>query len=302
MAQSLSAGYSGNTSGASADLGELAPQDKCVEYIYLYDTMFTWDDGSSPATPALLSAAQINKAKLKVKSSNGKAVEEIKVNSRESRIEIKFAEELVGTKDLDFAFDVYLTIDGRSWRDYAMSFSGTLANPMVEVHAEDTDVDLSEGIVAEAQEYIPGIELELGSGVTIRTRMSKGKRVYATATRTPGVDDDAIMSQYPAIDGVVTLKTAGLNSAGTSVRLGAEYHGYHIYSKELAYLGTAREPLPYSEKYYLAAGKLDIRDAESSADPEAEAPFETDADSLGIDANDDGGSSANANDNPNTGR
>jgi len=277
MIQGLGLGYSSG-SGGSADLGDVYPQDERVEYITLYDSMFSWDSElTDSAAPAKLTASQIRSAQLDVRSTkqNSKVIDSITLNSRESRIEVKFKKEYIGTKEIDFDFDVYLTIDGRRQSDYAMNFSGTFGNQVIELYSDYGSVDISDGCVAEAQEYISKLEVDIGNGVTITTRISKDKRVYGTATLTPDSGDDEVMREYKDISDVLTLRTVGLNGAGSTVRLGAEYRGCYVYGKDLEYLGKGGDELPYADKYYLSSIKLDIPDDESESEF-SKAPVESD--------------------------
>jgi len=297
MAQGLGLGYS--ATGGDADLGEVYPQDERVEYIYLYDSMFTWEDDSVlPATPTKLTPAQIRAARLEARSnkSTGKVLDSITLNTRESRIEVKFTKEYVGIKELDFDFDVVLSIDGRRQSDYAMNFSGTFCNPVVEVYDNDWEVDISDGSVAHAQEYISRLKLDVGNGVTVSTRLSKDKKVYCTTTMTPDSGDDELMKEHTGIAEVINLRAVGLSGSGTAVKLAPEYSGYHVYGKDLSYLGKGNEELELSEKYYLAAKKLELPDEEPAVS-EAPAPAVTQPA-----APSEAQSTSNANNNPNTGR
>jgi hypothetical protein len=218
MAHDLSYGYSGDS-----DLGEVAAQDELVEYIELTDAMFTWEDGYAPQDdedededtsedesetedetetndedekknkPAPLTSAQIRDARLSVRATNSRVLESVTVNNRESRIEVKFLEELVGTQEQDFDFDVILSIDGRQQRDYAMNFSGTFSNLTVQADDNTDYVDISDGEVIEAVDYVRAITLDLGDGVELSTRLSEGRKYYGTAERVPYDDRDAFM-------------------------------------------------------------------------------------------------------------
>lgn len=271
MEQSLSVGYSGGTY-----IGEIAPQDKRVEHIYLYDTMFTWDQDATSDEATLLTASQMRAAKLSVRSSNNKAVKNITVNASKSRIEIEFVDEHVSVKELDFDMDITLSMDGRQYRDYSMNLSGTLANPVIEVGKYDDAVDISDGVVAEATESAMKAEFEIGSGITVTTRLSKNQKYYGTATNTPTASDNEIMSKHKAIEEVLTLKTVNLKANSTTVSFDDVYRSYHVYDGDLKYLGKASEKLAYSDKYYLASSKLDLEEeAEDSKPAEASEPSDT---------------------------
>jgi hypothetical protein len=247
LTQNLSVGYSGDS-----DLGEISPQDERVEYIELTDDMFSWDGDYVPAaTPATLSSSQIRKAKLTVRASNNKVLEDVSINSGKSRIEVKFLEKVAGTKEIDFDFDVVLSVDGHRQSDYAMNFSGTLANPVYEVYAGAEYEDISHGEVAEAQEYIRSIRLDVGSGVSIVTKMMKDSRIYATATFTPDRSDEEVFEKYRSIRDVINLSTVGVPSSAT-VELGEEYRDYYVYSEKGEYLGLGKDSFSVIDKYYLS--------------------------------------------------
>jgi hypothetical protein len=253
MAEDLSFGYSGDSY-----LGDISPQDERVEYIDLTDAMFTWDeeiehdDQEEVATPTSLTSSQIRDARLTVRATNSKVLENVSIDTSKSRIEIDFADELVGTKEIDFDFDVVLSIDGRRQNDYAISFSGTFGNPVYEVYGGAESEDISGGEVAEAQEYVKAIKLDVGAGVTINTRMMDNSRIYATATRTPDKADENVFEEYKEIQDVINLKMEGVPTSAT-VTLGAEYGDYFVYCSKGNYLGRGDDDLKLVDKYYLSS-------------------------------------------------
>lgn len=252
----------------------IIPFDKTKDYIDLYRGMFQW---KSTPDAGRLSANEIRTSKLAVRTSNSsgsKAVDTISIDSKNGHIEIKYVEEYVATKDLDFDFTVYLTIDGKRHTDAGLSFIGTLANPVTQVYADDDYVDGSYGQVVEAMDFNKDIEVDLGNGISIFTKMFKGKKYYGTSTRDSDEKDSAVFAKYADIDNVVTLKTVGLNSTGDIVQLDTDYSAYYVYDKGLHYLGRSNELLPFSTKYYLANKKIDVvpGDEEEFDDEDPEAP------------------------------
>jgi len=95
--------------------------------------MFIWDNyDPDPATPTQLNAAQIRGAQLKVRTIGGsRAVKDVKINTRDGCIELSFIDELVSIKEIDFTVDIGMSVDGKRQNDYALTFTGTLANPVV---------------------------------------------------------------------------------------------------------------------------------------------------------------------------
>lgn len=299
MAGNLSIGYSDAGETGGVHLGEVNPNDKRVEYIDLTDAMFIWDDNYIPATiPTTLTAAQIRGAKLTVRASNSKVVDSVTVNSSKGRIEIKFKDELVSVKEMDFDFDVTLSIDGRRQSDYAMNFTGTFANEVVEVGKDEETADLSDGVVLDPQDYIKKIDLDLGNDVHVIKSLSKGSKVYGTTTYTPDSRADEVMAKYKDIENVVMLKTVGLRASGNIVKIGGNYH---IYDESLKYVGKSGELLPFSNRYYLAVKKLDITDNDVS-DTDASEAQSTQAAPIATVPAATPEYPANVNDNPGTGR
>ena len=197
-----------------------------------------------------------SKAKLTVRASNYKVLDSVTVNRRESRIEVKFLNELVGVKEQDFDFDVILSIDGRQQRDYAMNFTGTFANPVLEVDADTDYADISDGYVIEATENVRAINLDAGNGVLIPTKLSKGRKYYGVAHHIPYDDADEFMKAHPVVAEAITLKTVGLQSDASTVTLGDGHGEYYVYDKGGECLGLGSDNLPFADTYYLAKEKL----------------------------------------------
>ena len=256
MSGSLSLGHSGST-----DLGEIAPVDSRIETIDLLDTMFTWDGYEpDPASPTQLTSAQIRAAKLTVRHSGGaKAVDSVTINNRDGRIEVAFVDEYVSTKELDFTVDIYLVIDGKRQSDNGVTLTGTLANPVQEVYADEDYVDISDGSVVHAMEFNTKVQLDLGNGVSVNAKLFKDKKYYGTAKHTAS-DRDATLEKYPEISEALTLQTIGLNSTGSKVRLDGSYASYYVYNKDLQLLGRGSDLLEYSAIYYLSVKQLDIKE------------------------------------------
>jgi hypothetical protein len=254
MAHNLSYGYAGDPY-----LGEISPQDGLVEYIELTDDMFTWDEEYIPEDePAPLTSAQIRAAGITVRASNSRVLDSVTVNRQKSRIEVKFMEEFVEVKEQDFEFDVILSIDGRQQRDYAMNFSGTFGNTVMSVDSSVDYADISEGDVIEAMDYVSTIDLDLGDGVQLATRLTEGRMYYGTARLVPYGDGDDFMDEHPSVEEAIILKTVGLSGSASTATLGEGLGSYFVYSETGEYLGRGNDKLAYSDVYYLSSAKLEI--------------------------------------------
>ncbi|MDL2234420.1 hypothetical protein LJC63_12710 [Ruminococcaceae bacterium OttesenSCG-928-L11] len=303
--QDLSVGYSEDVGNNSIDLGTIRPKDEVTKYIYLYEDMFDWEDGHTGTPGQLLTRGQINDSKLKIRTTGSKglkAIKDISIDTSKSRIEVEFVDEYVSTNDLDFEITVYLTIDSSSQKEYGITFTGTLENEEVEAEEDDTYHDLSDGDVVEANAFIKDAELYLGNGVTMYAKLYNGKKYYGTANNDIKDEDADIVTQYPDISEIYYLNTINLNSTSNYVNFDID-DTFYVYNTDLEYIGTTRDDLPYSTKYYLANKELDVDTAE---DDLIEEPLDADDTTESYESGEDMGGDDlvpdNYNDNPGTGR
>lgn len=273
MSENLTFGYSGTHTTDTIDLGEIRADGLEVRF-QLYSEMFNAANGvTPPAAGTKLTASDIRSSKIVVRSQikgGSKTVSNISIENKTGSVIVEFVDEWVSTKEQDFEVFVYLTIDGKRNDEYGAYIIGTMANPEIEIYSDYEYVDLSNGYVAAAQEFVPRIEVDLGNGVSIFTKFFKDKKYYGIATREQDENALTVIAQHPDIDNVVTLKTVGLNSTGDVVRLDTDYSDYYVYDANLNYLGQSNEPLPYSTKYYLANKTLNIVENEPEINEEEE--------------------------------
>lgn len=230
---------------------------------------FLWEKGK-PLPAEWLTTGQIRNGRVAVKmlsgyNSNVVDSVDIRYDSGRAYVRIKFIERFVSTKDRDFRFSVALTVDGRVERDTEALVEGTMANEYIEVYRDTDYVDLSYGDIAEAMESISRIEVDLGNGVSIFTRMVGGKLYYGAATTDMDNRDYELMERYPEIDMVYTLSTVGLNSTGNTVKIDLPGR-YYVYDRNLNYIGTTAERLSYSTKYYITTRQIDFPVEEADED------------------------------------
>lgn len=223
-------------------------------------SFFEWD--VAPSTTAYLTKSNIKAGKVDVrilKSKNSDVVDsaEIRYDNGNAYLQVFFVEDFVSTKSKDFEVDVVLTVNKKYIKDTALTISGTIENEIVDVYEDDDYVDLSGGQVADAQDSVKNIDIEIGDGVTVHARMSKGKLYYGVATMDLSSSDEDTIDKYPEIEYVITLNTIGLNSSSNTVSL--DYGSkLHVYNSNMEYLGTTDEKLPYSTKYYLSTRELTV--------------------------------------------
>lgn len=218
-------------------------------------------------------------------------------------IEVKFVDPFVSTKEKDFDFNVYLSVKGDRYDDLGANLAGKVTFETTEVFGDDDYVDLSKGQVAEAIEYNKAIEVDLGEGVIVNTKMFAGKKYYGIAKRDNDEKDDAVLAAYADIDSVYTLYTVGLTGSNNTVEFKDLDDSFYVYTKNaegnLVLLGKSNEKLPVTSKYYLANKELvDVDDAD-------EEDIDTDEETIDGDSNPATGgddASETVNYNPSTGR
>lgn len=300
-----SAKVGGYISGLSGDVQDYAGADTELkagrEYFFpiaaadLVDT-----DGK--AWGATVTAKQLKDSKVTIKSSHktgSQYIDKVEIVdvSGAANIKFKIIDPVVSTKEIDYEYNFHLVFDKtRSDKIRMYHISGQIVNDIIHVNDSDDYVDLSKGHIAEADSYIKAIECDLGNEVYIHTKLFNGKKYYGVADGDISDEDDAVMTKYPEINAVINIKAIGLNVAGNIVELRDYGSETYVYDKDMKYLGTANNLLPYSAKYYLADKKVN-----SSSDT-AEEEEEEEEDGEDVPEDDYVPSSSNINDNPGTGR
>lgn len=281
MNTGLQQAYDANNNTSSTDLSVRAGDT--IE-VPLTGSVFTYD-GEELAADAAITSALIRSGKVTVRTSvrsGSKVIEKISLNYKKfgaeiaggektAYIKIEFVDQFVSTKDIDFDASVYLVINGTRQDDYALDLAGTIKNNVTEVYEGDDYVDLSDGQVVEAMDYVKKIEADLGNNVSVHTKMFKGKKYYGSASLTPDSNDLKIMADNADIELAYTLKTVGINSTADKVEFDLD-DTFYVYSLDkegnLVYVGKSNELLPLASKYYLAGKELVLADDEEDIDEE----------------------------------
>lgn len=234
---------------------------------------FTWD-GTAPYAASPVTRAQLRSGKVDVSTSSRSGTKAFRDSKPElyqdggtTYVRVRFVEEFVATKDLDFSMMIYLTVDGRRNDGSGVEIAGTLVQDVYELYGDDAEFDLSYGGVVEAAEYIRGARLYLGEGVTVHANLSTGRKYSGIAKSDPTAEDERVMDKYKAIELAITLETVNLDRSSSTVTF--DHPGdYYVYDSSLAYLGRSSERLPFSRKYYFATEKLDVSDSVDGANDE----------------------------------
>lgn len=259
-------------SGQVVSLGTVKPSDKLVRDIPLVYGLFDAEIPEGMTATDKLTRESLRTAGLEVhiKAAKGRdAVKSAVIDNANGVIRVTFADSLSSADEIPFDITILLsTRNGKRYESLGLTFTGTLANEIEYVYADDDYIDLSDGRVVEAYERVNKIEVYVGQGVSIFSSMTRGKKYYGTATLQPDSTDNAVFDKYADVEDVINLTTQNLKVTGNVVKIDADFD-FYVYNGDLDYLGRTSEMLPYSGKYYLASEKLDVGSTagESSGPP-----------------------------------
>jgi len=166
---------------------------------------------------------------------------------------VRFAEVFDSVKDRDFDFQVMLAKDKKSHELSGVRVMGTLSNEVYYVDSDYDYVNLEEGNVVEATQFVKGIRVNMGSGVTTICNMQPDKKYYGRTSEKLTDLDREIMDHYRFFKRVIHLKTVNFPEA-TKVEIESDVE-YFVYDGKGNYLGTTKENLALVETYYLSAEK-----------------------------------------------
>lgn len=231
--------------------------------IYLTADMFVDSAGKTVATqdktPEYVTRNQIRAGKITLRratSSGSKAFSSVslKYDSKGAYIGVVFVDSYASTKPLDFSTKLYLYVNNKRVNETLIAITGSLGTESEGIYSDMDYIDLSDGSIGEAMEYIPKIEINMGNGVSVVTSISRGKQVYATCSAKVSSADSRIMSKYPDIAEVLTLTTQNVRKTGKPVYIDVDFTLY-VFGADGKYLGTTDQMLAYSSKYYLSDRK-----------------------------------------------
>lgn len=230
--------------------------------IYLTANMFLDNQGTRLSSTAThISRAQIRQGAVSIRrstSSGSSAFESIAIRYDKvgTYLSIRFVKEFVSVKDLDFSTAFYMVIGDKRKNDTKFTVAGTMAMETIPVYNGDDFVDISDGVVAEAEERVTGIDMYLGCDLTVNGNLTKGYKYFGICTNDITNADYAVIGNYPAVEDVLYVKSINIKSASKSVKIdrGNRFYVYDSYGR---YIGTTGQALPYFTKYYLSSKKYD---------------------------------------------
>jgi len=258
------------TGGKPNQLGNLDIRPDSTIKLYLNSSDFDWVDSNGSAQTVTknskVTTSKLRNGKITLKKSiskGSKTIDSISLtsDSKGAYAEVKFVEYFVSTSEQDVDFSLYLAKKGSKRSGTMVNIAGTMANEEQTVDAGDDYADLDSGTVVEAEEYVRGIQLYLGNGVSITTNLYKNKKYYGVAVNTVDVTDSKLMDKYSSIDNVLAIKTVNLKGSGKIVSFDM-YGSYYVYGADGTYLGLSSEKVTYSDKYYFSTEKITITAAD----------------------------------------
>lgn len=227
--------------------------------------MFEWSDGVAGAVKGVVTTAQLTAANIEIKSSS-RDMSMIKsiafVNKASSLntacLRIQFLDEYVGVDEKDFKISLYLTLKKTRIPTTELILEGVFANPLAPVPDADADyVYIGDGRVLKPKAYMKKVDVDLGSGILIQSRLYADKKYYGTAKEDITSADERILSKFPSIDSIYTLKTVGLKANGNIVKF--DFDGnFYVYGLDGKYLGRSNDLVAYSDRYYLSTKSIDM--------------------------------------------
>lgn len=130
-----------------------------------------------------------------------------------------------------------------------LTLSGALGMREISATAAVDYLDVSDGSSVVAEENVERIALNLGHGLRLETSLKQGRKYYATVSPEEESSSGNVAAVY-------RLHAVGFQSGGTSARFDLDTL-YYVYNDSGKYLGTTRQPLPFSQTYVLRIKKTE---------------------------------------------
>jgi len=226
--------------------------------------MFAWD--GTPGTagdPVTLSQLNQNNVTVGHVIRQSQVIESVTLSTMThagqitASVRVEFAEAFVNVNRREFEITIHLMLNNVQVVDSRIILRGNFENPEITVSAGDDFVNISDGSVLLALDNISDLEIYLGYGVSIFTRVVSGQRYYATATTGITRADMSIIERHPDIHTAVRLNTVGIIPAWARVSL-REIGNYYVYNASGGFIGTTNEQLPFANLFYLSSGRLSV--------------------------------------------
>lgn len=212
-----------------------------------------------------MSTRDLENAGIQLRTSGGKnsnLIQNVSFNEKTlnekpvAYIQVKLISNFTETTSRDF--ETTISLYANKHKAQSITVGGTLSNESYQVDANEDYIFLGDGTVVTATENVPRIEIDTGNQVSIFARLLKDRQYYAVSSLTPSNADAELLGTYEELELVINLSTRGFDPATTpQIKIGSDETLY-VYNAEGKYLGTTKDLVDLSEKYYLANEKVDF--------------------------------------------
>lgn len=279
LGQSSSVFYSGDGASDTHYGLEVRPGDEIR--IPLTADMFTWSDERSTLPRQAVTLRQLKSGNVTVrtrKQAGADVLDYVQLETdmfagkpfyapgssaktgQTAYISVMIAEEVVSVKDLDFRFDIYLAVGGKTDDEMRIVLEGTLIHDEFMATAATDYVNTSEGAIVEASEYAKSVRFEIGEGITIDRMLLAGKKYYATCEVKPSSEpgfEEQYPEVYPTVIAAYKLSTVNMRYGRSTVRINPGDDGvYYVYDENMEMIGMSNEALRYSDCYFLSTVEI----------------------------------------------
>lgn len=171
-------------------------------------------------------------------------------------IQIRFVEDFVSVEDSEFSFEVGLSIAGELQQQTVLSLTGLMQVTEVELPVGSAEADIGDGSVVRAAEDRESVLLQLGEEVTIQAAVSEGEKYYGVAKLEEQRSESGAADTGGEVLKIYSLQSVNLDRPGNQVRIHSDIT-LHVYNAQGRWVGTTRDALVYSERYYLINQKME---------------------------------------------
>lgn len=248
--------------------------------------MFDWSDGRNTIPMEAVTMRELRNGRVRVNTkvrSGSKVLKYVQFDTGEfdnkdfkkpnsnvptnktAYISVQFADHIISVNDIDFAYEIYMTVDGEKSDDFTMTLAGTFKPRKLDVHEDMDYIDISDGTVAVAEDYVPNVSVNVGNGVSIKKNMTKGSKYYGISFV---IDNMTLRREdypdiYPIIHAVYEIETINMRYPNQGVTIKPvldpkkpEITKFYVYDQDLKYLGTTDDTLAYSDLYILTTEQV----------------------------------------------
>ena len=202
-----------------------------------------------------------------------KSIELTTDSSKSYYIKLTLNDMLRRTSDLDFRATIRLKHNGKRLRDLEVAIDGTVRNKEQTVGTGDDYINVSDGNVIYADSQIGKLQIFLDKDETVSlvSRMTKGRKHYASYSDEMASNDERIYDRYGQIVYFHHIQQVNLDAAKVKFEYSQNLYAYAINSSgNLVYVGRTREELPFHNKFFIAESQIknigkDGADDDSSA-------------------------------------